>query len=190
MRRALKVKVREPSWIAPDRAAQPRPADARSDAHVGAKKRLTVAFLTCCALPFEQALATFLLCRASDISTSPPHWIRRAAWMRRSPTSLSSSLGGFSLETREAWKHPLDIVSAQPSAARSTLCSNDRVNRSDYSRITVASTSKSMGSIASLGTGTRVCAGSASPNMSLTFLVNTSSLDMSWSTTKTVSFAT
>ncbi len=39
----------------------------------------------------------------------------------------------------------------------------------------MASTSKSMGSIASLGTGIKVCAGSASPNIALTFLVNTSS---------------
>jgi hypothetical protein len=53
------------------------------------------------------------------------------------------------------------------------------IRRRHYSRMTMASTSKSMGSIASLGTGTRVCAGSASPNIFLTLLVNTSSLDIS-----------
>lgn len=44
---SLKAKAEGAYWNAPDRAAQPRPAYARSGARVGAKKRLTVASLTC-----------------------------------------------------------------------------------------------------------------------------------------------
>lgn len=50
-----------------------------------------------------------------------------------------------------------------------------------YSRTTTASTSNSIGSMASLGTGISVCAGNASPNMSLTFLVSTAVNDCSLS---------
>jgi len=38
----------------------------------GFGKCVTVAFLTCCALPAETPDATFLLCTHGDISTSPP----------------------------------------------------------------------------------------------------------------------
>ena len=53
------LKPGEPGWIAPDRAAQPRPAYARSGAYVRARKRVTAAFMTCCALPFETATRHF-----------------------------------------------------------------------------------------------------------------------------------
>lgn len=44
---------------------------------------------------------------------------------------------------------------------------------------TTASTSKSMGSMASFGTGTSVCAGSLSPNMRVTVSVSMPSFDIS-----------
>lgn len=60
-----------------------------------------------------------------------------------------------------------------------SLLRQAKSDRRRYFRMTTASTSKSMGSMASLGTGTRVCAGSASPNIFWTCVVNTPSLDMS-----------
>src|SRR4051794_20016904 len=49
-----KLKPKEPHWNAPDRAAQPRPADARSGALVGTRP-------SCFHVD-----ATFQLCRVSD----------------------------------------------------------------------------------------------------------------------------
>ena len=52
-----------------------------------------------------------------------------------------------------------------------------------YCSTTTASTSNNMVSMASFGTGTRVCAGNLSPNMAMTFRVSIPSFAMSWSTT-------